>query len=68
MGLCLTDMHPFGLKVPARGIATSLLTRLRGMPPRVGSTLLRSRRKVLERRPATRPLVEVPRLAHDRTW
>jgi len=64
MGLCLTEMHPFGLMVPSRSVVTSLISRLRGVPARLRSTLLRSRGKLLKRRQRKWALVKVSGLAH----
>lgn len=66
MGLRLTEMHLFGLMIPARGIVTSLISRLLSMSARVRSTLLGRRGELFQRRLTKWPVVEVPRLTHDK--
>lgn len=66
MGLCLTEMHLFGLVIPARGIVTSLISRLLSMSTRVRGTLFGRRGKRLQCRLAKWPVVEVPRLTHGK--
>ena len=49
MGLCLTEMHLFGLMIPARGIVTSLISRLLSVSTRVRGTRLGRRGELLQR-------------------